>query len=342
VKKSLLIILPLIIVISGWFILTRDPGTATPAAQLTVDTLTTDQSQPTSLQSATVTEYETSIQQDTGNSVTSVTQEPVAERTLSDAPVTTLNADTASLGYEPLSDEAFKQIQNRLRTEPDYLTSVLLELRSNTDPNRAKQLAALLADINDPRVYETAAELAYSGDPASQLAGLDLLNRIQTRSSDARDVAIQLLGTESNPEILVATMNVIATPTASATAEQRQLISDNLFLLSNHHVPEVRAHSLSVLGQWEKQNPAVTEALSSALQDTDAHVRARAVYALNGTANIDDTLTENLLLVLENTDESKATREAAMFILQDQALGGSNLRRFTMGQRSLRTRKPVN
>lgn len=341
-NKSLLIILPLIIVISGWFILTRDSGTETSAQQLTVDSSTTDQSQSNSLQSATVIENETAIQPDSSNSVTTITQEPVAERTQSDAPVTALNPDTASLGYEPLSDEAFKQIQNRLRTEPDYLTSVLVELRSNTDPNRAKQLAALLADIDDPRVYETAAELAYSGDPASQLAGLDLLNRIQTRNSDARDVAIQLLGTESNPDILVATMNVIATPAASATPEQRQLIADNLFLLSNHHVPEVRAHSLSVLGQWEKQNPSVTSVLSDALQDMDPHVRARAVYALNGTQNIDETVTENLLLLLENTDENKATREAAMLILQNEQLGGSNLRRFTEGQRSLRTRKLVN
>ena len=340
-KKSLLVILPLVIVISGWLILTRGPGTTAPATQLSVNTSTTDRLPSTSLHSEAVTENKIAIaiQPDSSNSVS---QAPLAERPPSDAPGTALDTDTASLGYEPLSDEAFKQIQNRLRTEPDYLTSVLTALRSNTDPNRAKQLAALLADIDDPRVYETATELAYSGDRASQLAGLDLLSRIQTRSSDARDVAIQLLGTESNPEILVATMNVIATPAASATQEQQQLIADNLFLLSNHHVPEVRAHSLSVLGQWEKNNPSVTEALSSALQDTDAHVRARAVYALNGTANIDETLTENLLLVLENTDESKSTREAAMLILQDQALGGSNLRRFTMGQRNLRTRELVN
>lgn len=344
-NKSLLVILPLIVVISGWIFINRTSQNDIPVS---VTTEASPQATLANSPQAPPSDKQPTIFSTVDENTLPATEEPLSNNQLNATSASAsasdgeIMGDVSSLGYQPLSDEAFNQIQSRLKSEPDYLTSVLTEFRSTTDPQRAKQLSALLADINDPRVYEIAAELAYSGDPASQLIGLELLNRIQTRSSDAREVAIQLLGTETSADVLVATMNVIATPANSATVEQRQLISDNLFLLSTHIDPKVRAHSLSVLGQWEKQNPSVTSALSDALQDTDSHVRARAVYALNGTQNIDETVTENLLLVLENTDENKATREAAMLILQNEQLGGSNLRRFTEGQRSLRTRKLVN
>ena len=139
---------------------------------------------------------------------------------------------------------------------------LLEEFRYNTDPARAKQLAALLGPYNDPAIVQTASELAYSGDHQSQLAGLDLLARVQPRNDEARDVAIDLLGSGNDPTLLVATMNVLAVPARTATASQRQLLNDNLANLAKHYDPKVRGQSLSLLGRWDKNSATARESLS--------------------------------------------------------------------------------
>jgi hypothetical protein len=334
-NKVIAVILPPVILTGGWLYLTiKDPvadknneitASASPAA-----TVENTEPRPT-FSSDTVTIVEAPL-------APSTPPNPTTETSLATTASSTLTDEASTLGSSALSDEAFRSAAAQLQSDPAFLTATLAQFRQTTDPTRAKRLAALLADIDDPRIFETAAELAYSGDPQSQLIGLDLLNRIQTSSSDARDVAIQLLGTETNEQVLVAVMDVIATPARNATVSQRQLISDNLFLLSTHPAPAVRAHSLSVLSQWRRQSTEVTRALSDALLDADPHVRASATYALNGRAPLEAQDVERLLTVMENQSEARTTREAAMLTLQNESLPGAERRRFANAQKALRTR----
>ena len=241
---------------------------------------------------------------------------------------TTNEVDIASVAVTPLSDEEFIELKALLKNDVGMRLEILEEFRYSTDPARSKQLAALLGDYDNPEIVQAAAELARSGDPVSQSAGLNLLNRLQPHNDDARDIAIDLLSSQHDPAALVATMNVLSTPAKTATAEQRQLINDNIGLLSSHHEPRVRAHSLALIGRWDKNSPSSREALTKGLSDSDAKVRARATYGLKNINNPDHNMINGLLTIAENKSESRSTRYAAIGALRNMTLPPESIRRF--------------
>ena len=238
-----------------------------------------------------------------------------------------------------MSDAEFQNLERRIRQDPTLLTDILAEYRYNSDPERAKRLAALIAKLKHPQILTIATELAYSSDETSKRNGLELLSRIQPHSSEARDISIELLAVESDPDFLVATMNVLATPAADANTGQKQLLLDNIGLLSTHQDPSVRAHSIALLGRWDKNNPDVTSTLVSGLSDNSSHVRARAATALRGISNPNPETIASLLGVLENASEQKTTRQTAMLALKQMPLSESQKSRYLAAQRSLRTRQ---
>ncbi len=252
------------------------------------------------------------------------------------------NIEAATVALEPLSDDEFHQLERLMRTDPDLRMDILEEFRYNTNPERAKQLAALLGEYNDPEIVQTASELAYSGDPQSQIAGLDLLARLQPGNPEARDVAINLLSSESNSSMLVATMNVLATPTGTATAGQRQLLTDNLSNLSLHRDANVRAHSIALMGRWDKNSATSKESFTRGLSDTDPAVRAGAAYALNNVQEPNEDMINGLLAIAENANEKKATRYAALNALGSMSLTSTAQRLYNAAKISINRRPARN
>jgi len=138
--------------------------------------------------------------------------------------------------------------------------------------------------------------------------------------------------------LLVATMNVLATPARTANADQRQLLNDNLGNLSNHYDPKVRAQSLSLMGRWDKNSPVARESLSRGLTDSDPAVRSGAAYAIKNIRNPDTAMISGLLTIAENTDEKKSTRYAALNALEKMPLSGTPMRRYGIVKRSINNR----
>ncbi len=245
--------------------------------------------------------------------------------------------DITSVGLAPLSDEEYSKVQAQLKQSEALLDQLLEEFRYNTNPQRARQLAALLSQHNLTKVVDVAAELAYSGDPVSQKMGLDLLSRLQPDNSRARDIAIELLSTEDNPSLLVSTMNVLATPARSATPDQRSALLDNTTLLATHNNEQVRSHSVALIGRWNQNDGVMT--LENALSDNSPQVRARAVSALFGLDNPNTNIINSLLLIAENSSEEKTTRQSALQTLRDMPLADADRQRYRLAQVSVRTRK---
>ena len=337
--KPFLIILPLAILAGGWFYHstnnTQDQQPSDIRAPV-VDVVSPQTDQMPNPLATTSPQQETPIpSQEWG------TETPVVSNTPTELPPRPVrdDIDLTTLAATPLTDEEFSDLENRIRRDPSLLTDILAEYRYNTDPERAKRLAALIGKLKDPKILATATELAYSSDPQSKKNGLELLSRIQPHNSEARDISIELLGIESDPDFLVSTMNVLATPGTNASDAQKQLLLDNMALLSTHQEESVRAHSIALLGRWAKDDLAVTNTLTAALSDSSAHVRARAASALNGTGNSSDQVIYGLLAVLENPDEVKTTRQTAMLALQRLSLPQSLQNRFLAGQLAIRTRQ---
>lgn len=338
--KPLYVIVPLAILASGWFF---------------YNTKKSDQLSPSEALLSSTTEARLQIDQKKNPLATAVSSVEQAQITKSpsgnnltvdhDAPTRLLprpsreDIDLTTIAATHLTDAQFKNLENRIKQDPSLLADILAEYRYNTDPERAKRLAALVGKLKDPQILSTATELAYSSDFQSKKNGLELLSRIQPHNSEARDISIELLGVESDPDFLVSTMNVFATPGTNTSESQKQMLLDNVSLLSTHQEESVRAHSIALLGRWAKNDLTTTPTLIAALSDTSAHVRARAATAVTGTSTPNQEMIASLFALLENPDEVKTTRQTAMLALQRMQLSQSQQTQFLDGQRALRTRQ---
>ena len=350
-KKSLVLLLPLAILAGGWYFLqsqsldsSNPDSTATAPAEAVSPSATspfaTDNPVATEKDDASIIVDAIPTDPAPDDSNTNNANESSSQPAI-DNNVATINStgvDAASVAVEPLTDEEFLRLEQQIKTDRQLRMQLLEEFRYNTDPARAKQLAALLGPYDDPAIVQTASELAYSGDLQSQIAGLDLLARVQTRNDEARNVAIDLLSSGNDPTLLVATMNVLATPARAATPGQRQLLNDNLGNLANHYDPKVRGQSLALIGRWDKNSAVARESLSRGLTDSDAAVRSRAAFAIKNIRNPDADMITGLLALAENTDDKKSARFAALSALEKMQLTGINLRRYNLAKRNINRR----
>lgn len=319
-SKSLFVIIPLALVASGWFFLSK-PASETDSTSASLRDLTKESGDHVS-KSGGVQDYsiDTTQAADIQPENTTVVIEVQDQRQPElHSNLTNFDSDASTIGIEAISDNEFNLLQSRLRNDPDLLRALLTEFRFNVDPERAKRIAALLGDLNNPEIVDAAKEMIYSGNPESQHIGLDLLSRLQPRNNEARDIAIELLSSETNPELLVSTMNVLGTPVRTASEQQRALLIDNLNLLSSHRNPTVRSHSMALLGRWSPNDHGKT-ILTAGLTDQDPTVRARSTSAFIGKSNVGESAIYGLLAVAENSEEVKTTRQSALYALQKMQL----------------------
>lgn len=319
ISKVLLVIIPLTIVVGGWFFLNKPVSTIDSPTSAPQEV--SNQSEASISESSGIQDYsiDTGSASSTQHDNTSVVSELENLQPTKENNPTFFDNEASTIGLEVLSDAQFNELQSRLRNEPDLLQALLTEFRFNTDPERAKRIAALLGDLNSTAIINAAKEMVYSGNPASQHIGLDLLSRLQPRNNEARDIAIELLSSETNHELLVSTMNVLATPVPAASDQQRVQLVDNLNLLSSHPDPVVRSHSMTLLGRWNPGGASKT-ILAAGLTDQDPAVRATSTAAFIGKNNVDASAIYGLLAVAENSNEVKTTRQSALYALQKMQL----------------------
>ena len=234
--------------------------------------------------------------------------------------------DVLELGKQPLDEVSFRYWVSRLRSDPLLLQSALTEYLENTDSTRARNLAAILGEVNSPQVLDAATQLSQSTDTTAQLNGLELLARLQPNNTHARDNSIDLLATQSDPALLVATLNVFATPAQTVSPQQRQLILDHAQLLTTHDDANVRALSISTISRWGKGNSDIAATIG--LNDTDGAVRANSAASLIGVRNPSGDAREGLLFIAANEDEPKTTRQLALYALSTMPLTESEKQRY--------------
>ena len=234
--------------------------------------------------------------------------------------------DVLELGKRSLDESSFRYWVSRLRDNPQLLQAAVNEFLENTDPTRARNLAALLGEVNTPLVLNAATQLSQSTDTNSQLNGLELLARLQPTNTHARNHAIDMLATQTDANILVATLNVFATPAQAVSPEQRQLLLDHAQLLSTHNNANVRALSIDTMSKWSRGKSDL--AASNGLQDADGAVRAKSAASLVGVENASAESRQRLLNVAANKQELKTTRQLALYALSTMPLTPEERQRY--------------
>lgn len=184
--------------------------------------------------------------------------------------------------------------------QPDGLERLVEEFREKAGTEEGAPLAAALGQVHDPQVEKLAVDLVRSGDLAHQLAGLDLLDRLDIENPETRTLVLETLRTDPRPEILSAALYALhrGVPDPRETRETLAVLAP----LASHSVPEVRRRGVIALAEWGAVEPALT-----ALRDPSPDVRAGAAFALRNAPGAADTLAARV------ADESEdwAVREQA-------------------------------
>lgn len=235
-----------------------------------------------------------------------------------------------------ISDAEFERLAQLLRSDPALFHNLLEEFRLEVDAERLSRLTLLLAEVGGGELTLLASDMVYSGDATSQLAGLELLRRIQADDPAARDIIITLLSGETNADTLVATLNAVSTPGVADPAQTRSLV-DQVKPLASHENVQVRRNSLTILSRWAS-DASVTPQLRAGLADSDSGIRSTATYAFVDYPFVTHEVKLDLLGVLENAEENRRIRSGALLALQSMELDAQQQSRLETAIRQFNTR----
>ncbi len=244
--------------------------------------------------------------------------------------------DVAGVGQQPLTDEAFDALVERLRADPDLLAALIDQARSEGDMQRLERLLRVLGDVDDPAVVALATELVYSGDPALQGLGLDLMKRVRPGDPDVLASVSGLLSNEVEGQVLVPALTALAIPGGTDDGTRATLASQ-VAVLTGHSDPEVRRTSLTILSRWSN-DATYTPQLLTGLDDTDAGVRRAAAFALVGHGDTSVEVQQRLLRVADTASSGEPARRGAILALKRMPLDDATRGRVLVIERGLDSR----
>ncbi len=285
---------------------------------------------------------------DTAETATENTVDSSAANTTGVVRRIALSASEEALAAEPydlattdLSDDQILDFVLRLKTDKAFLQAVAQEFRTETDPARLKRLTYLLGESQDPTLTPVATDMVYSGNRDSELAGLDLLRKLQPYDPTSRDVVMNILTSDADPEVMVGALNVLVLP-SEATQAERQTIVDHVQPLLKSDSAAVRQRSVSMISKWSTGATA-SDALLLGLHDADESVRKTAAYSSINLEDPSPAIIEALFFVLENQDELPRARKGARQSLNGKELSESDKLRLQAADAQMRNqyaRKP--
>lgn len=221
------------------------------------------------------------------------------------------------IGNAPVQDQELVDLVRRLNNDPALLADLITELRAETDPVRLKRLIYILGSTANPAVLPAAEEMIYSGIPGARDTGLDLLSRLAPNNPAAFELAGNLLASETEPDVLVATMNVMAQP-AGVSRELRESLVTQVTPLSTHESAKVRSLSVSMVSRLTN-NPEVAPVFFNALHDTEPAVRRSGVFAFLNYPYHSAEASQKLLDMAEDASEDKEIRRGAIHVLNSHS-----------------------
>lgn len=243
------------------------------------------------------------------------------------------------IAQTPVDDETIESLVFRLRDDKQLLNDLINEYRAETDPKRLNRLTIILGLTATQETLTLAEEMIYSGIDESREAGLGLLSRIAPNNPAAFDVAANLLSSETQPEILVATMNVLARP-QNADDNQLALFEAQISQMVNHESVAVRRQSISILSRISNDSN-LDPILVNALDDSDASVREAAAFAYAEFPYENPQAIDRLMRIVEDQNESKGLRRGAAYALKNKGLDEALLARVNAALQQM-SRRSVN
>ncbi|MDE1461285.1 HEAT repeat domain-containing protein [Spartinivicinus poritis] len=209
---------------------------------------------------------------------------------------------------EGLQQQLEAKLLQEIQQNPAALKWAIAKFRSNLNEIPGQMLGVLLGTIQDPEVEELSLELTGSTVKSEKVAGLELMSRLGIFQEKQRDKILNVINSETDPEVLGAA--IFAMQKHPTSPDDSQLIMDSFQSLSQHPNPELRRRSLIAIADWasstDQLQPVVT-----ALSDNSVDVRAGAAFALARSRFVNESATSALISTLQDNEEDWAVRELA-------------------------------
>ncbi|MDC8011222.1 hypothetical protein [Tahibacter soli] len=231
--------------------------------------------------------------------------------------------------------ESLENLQNRARTDPEYLASLLARLSTETELDARGALLAILAGAPNAQLLAYARAQLDGADAQARRNGLDLLKMFPMNDADARDLVTQRLERESDPAALKSLIEAL-TPSLVAEEDAAPVIA-RLADLSRHADADVRAQAVLQYAQWD--NATNTEvALHRALNDPALAVRRAAIAGAIGSSAQSARMKLALIDIATDPAYDDADRASALFALQRYPLNRAEHALYAQSQAALDAR----
>ncbi len=226
-----------------------------------------------------------------------------------------------SIAQSGMDEATLSAHTKAMREDPALLAAVLDEFSAETDVKRLSRIRLLLGQLDDDSLVGVAESMVFSGNPASADAALDLLRDIGPRVPAARDIALDVMASTQDANLLVGATSVMVGGGAK-DPEMIQRVVTSLSSLVQHPDAKVRRASFSALARWSN-DASVTPTLLQGLNDDDPAVRKSTAYGFVGYPHTDTSVIAALLQTAENPNDTPRTRKGAVLALKGMPLDDS-------------------
>ncbi len=170
-------------------------------------------------------------------------------------------------------------------------------------------LTAVLGQVDRPDVREAMIRVVQT-DPSPHRRGQALAVLGGHESREAIPVALQVLRTEAEPDLLAKAVEALPDrPPEGTTNAERAEVVEELSRLTRAASPDLRGPAYAALGDWTDES--TTPTLLEGLRDPEVPVRAGAAYALARRAEHSPAAKEALLKLLQDPNEHIDVRGTA-------------------------------
>lgn len=220
-------------------------------------------------------------------------------------------------------DQAIEHLLQYLSTGDAALARLLQKFRTTGNDAFASLLAVALGMTRHPEVERVAIELALVGATDNKrLAGLELLDRLDTASPSAIRALVKILTSETDPEVLGAA--VYALHRDAVPPSEIESITSSLKNLMSNSDPEVRRRASIALAQWARDEADLTP-IVTALSDSSPDVRAGAAFALSESRVTSAAAARALADRIADPNEDWDVREQCWHALRTYQLSDARL-----------------
>lgn len=222
-----------------------------------------------------------------------------------------------------------------IHEDPIAMDYVLQEFATSAGTPVGEVLSSVLGINRDARVEEAARILITSdNNKAQRIAGLELLDRLNSDDAESRELILETLENESDPDIINTALYAL-TPTITYEENKTQ-VSESLLELSESSDPETRRRSSIAMADWATEESDIIPVIEN-LKDDSPDVRAGAAFALGMSKVKPDHAKNALVLTVSNPKEDWIVRETAWYSLRQFALTDQDVKVFQAFEDELET-----